>query len=324
MPILRHALPAASAMVLAASLAASPATDATEPPAAEGAATAYEAVDVTDGVVMAVHRHGSNLTCIKHGGGLVFVDASLSTRLAARFRSDMEERFDLPTRALVLTHAHMDHVLGMGAFADVPVVAAAPGKGFMERLASFEWNDEAIASYTQVFPTFADVVGDAKPFVPTEWFDDTYQLGTDEDPLIVRRTGGHTACSSNLWQPRSGVVVAGDLVQARRRPYFGDRATDLDLWMAALQQWLDEGATRFCPGHGPAIGREELTAIRAYFVDLTAALADLKARGVTLEAAVQDPSLPAGYWPAEEQLPRWWPSCIAAAWRGLEAPASGQ
>jgi len=308
---------AAALVLVAVPVTSLPQPVASEPVPNEDAATAYEAVDVTDGVVMAVHRHGSNITCIRHGDGLVFVDASLSTRLAARFRADMEARFAVPTRALVLTHAHMDHVLGMGAFADVPVIAAAPGRGFMERLAGFEWNDEAIASYTQVFPTFADVVGDARPFVPTEWFDDTYQLGTDDDPLIVRRTGGHTACSSNVWQPRSGVVVAGDLVQARRRPYFGDRETDLGLWMAALQGWLDEGATRFCPGHGPAIGREELTAIQSYFADLTAALAALKARGVSLEAAMNDPSLPAGYWPAEERLPRWWPSCIAAAWRGL-------
>jgi glyoxylase-like metal-dependent hydrolase (beta-lactamase superfamily II) len=208
---------------------------AADDPPAQDPVTAYQAVEVTDNVVMAVHAHGSNITCIRHGDGLVFVDASLSTRLAARFRSDMEQRFGLPARALVLSHAHMDHVLGMGAFADVPVIAAAPGRAFMERLATFEWDERSIAGYTQIFPTFNQVIGDAKPFLPTVWFDDEHQLGTADDPLLARRTGGHSACSANVWWPRAGVVVAGDLVQSGRRPYFGDPTTDLAAWMAALQ-----------------------------------------------------------------------------------------
>ena len=287
---------------------------ANDPPAPDPV-TAYQAVEVTDNVVMAVHAHGSNITCIRHGDGLVFVDAGLSSRLAARFRAEMEQRFGLPTRALVLSHAHMDHVLGMGAFADVPVIAAEAGRAFMERLATFEWDERSIAGYTQIFPTFAQVIGDAKPFLPTVWFDDEHQLGTADDPLLARRTGGHSVCSSNVLWPRAGVVVAGDLVQSGRRPYFGDPTTDLAAWMAALQGWLDDGATRFCPGHGPVIGREELTRIRAYFVELTAAVAALKARGATLEDVLGDASLPAGYWPPDQQVPRWWPSCIAAAYR---------
>ena len=286
------------------------------PPAVPDAATSYEVVDVTDSVVMAVHAHGSNITCLRQGGGLVFVDAGLSTRLAARFRADMERRFGVPARALVLTHAHIDHVLGMAAFADVPVIAAAAGRLFLERLASFTWSKEAIASYAQIFPTFADVIGDARPFLPAVWFDDEHQVGTAVDPLVVRRTGGHSACSSHVWWPQAKVVVAGDLLQVRRRPYFGDPATDLKSWISALQRWLDAGATGFCPGHGPAIGASEVTQIREYFTALTKALAALKARGVSPEDATDDMSLPPGYWPPAA-VPRWWSASIAAAYRGL-------
>ena len=299
-------------LAVAAVIATTPA-----PSPSQDAATAYQAVDVADGVVMAVHAQGSNITCISHGGGLVFVDAGLSTKLAARFRSDMERRFALPTRALVLTHAHLDHVLGMGAFADVPVVAAAAGRPFLERLTAFTWDESSIAATTQVFPTFADVIGDAKPFLPTVWFDDEHQLGTAVDPLLVRRTGGHSACSSHVWWPKTKLVVTGDLVQARRRPYFGDGATDLKAWMSALQRWQDDGVARFCPGHGPVIGGDEVAQIRGYFVELTKALTALKARGVTLDAAIADPSLPPGYWPAGDTAPRWWPACIAAAYGGV-------
>ena len=69
--------------------------------------------------------YGSNITCIALDEGLVFVDASLSTAVAGQFRKDMEARFERKTIALILTHGHLDHFLGMGAFADVEVIAAA-------------------------------------------------------------------------------------------------------------------------------------------------------------------------------------------------------
>lgn len=310
-PRLAPAATASLALALAVSAAAAPATPGPNP------ADVYQATEVADGVVVAVHGHGSNLTCLRHGDGLVFVDAGLSTAVAARFRADMERRFSLKARALVLTHAHLDHVLGMGAFADVPVVAAAAGRAFLEELASYNWPEAEIAATARVFPTFPEDIREAKPFLPTIWFDSEVQLGTPDDPIAVRRTGGHSACSSHVWWPRTKVIVAGDLLQARRRPYFGDPATDLGVWIATLQRWLDDGAARFCPGHGPAIGADEVAAIRTYFVELTKAMAALKARGVPLEAVADDPSLPPGYWPADASVPRWWPLCLAAAYRGV-------
>ena len=94
----------------------------------EDQAMPYTSIEVSPSVVVAFHTNGSNISCLALEDGLVFVDASLSTRTASRFRRDMEELFDRPAVALVLTHAHLDHLLGMGAFADVPVYAAAAGR----------------------------------------------------------------------------------------------------------------------------------------------------------------------------------------------------
>lgn len=44
----------------------------------------YQLVEVSNSVVMAFHDNGSNMACVALEGGLLFVDASLSTRVAIK------------------------------------------------------------------------------------------------------------------------------------------------------------------------------------------------------------------------------------------------
>ena len=270
----------------------------------------YTLVEASPMVVMALHDNGSNITCVAMDEGLVFFDASLSTRTATHFRRAMETRFERPTIALVLTHAHLDHILGMGAFSDVEVIAAAAGRPCWDRFVAVEWNDEAVAGFAAIFPTLPDEIGDAELRLPSVWFEDTYILGSGDDAVTVRRTGGHTADSASVIAGDERVVIAGDLVQARRRPYFGEPDTDFDAWIGALEDWeaLDVGAV--CPGHGPVIDRAELGAIRQWFEGAVAAMSEVKQRAASFDEVLADPGLPAGYWPEEASVPRWWGFCV--------------
>jgi glyoxylase-like metal-dependent hydrolase (beta-lactamase superfamily II) len=275
-----------------------------------GVAAPYTVVEASPMVVTAVHDNGSNISCVALDEGLVFFDASLSTRTARHFRRAMEARFGRPTMALVLTHAHLDHILGMGAFADVEVLAAAAGRPRWDRFVAVEWNDEAVAGFGAIFPTLPDEIGDAELRLPDVWFEDEAVLGDGDDTITVRRTGGHTADSASVIAGDEKVVISGDLVQARRRPYFGEPDTDFSAWIGALRAWesLDVGAV--CPGHGPVIGRAELGAIREWFEGAVAAMAEVKKRAASFDEALADPGLPAGYWPEEDPVPRWWPYCV--------------
>lgn len=266
----------------------------------------YELVEASPSVVMLLHENGSNISCVALDDGLVFVDSSLSTRVAKRFRSDMEARFDRPAKALVLTHAHLDHILGMGAFADLPVWAASAGRPRWEHFVGIEWDERAIAGYGAIFKTLPDEISTAALRMPTRWFDDKLEF----DGAVIRRTGGHTVDSSSVFVEADKVVIAGDLVQARRRPYFGEADTDFDAWIGAMRDWEGLEPAAVCPGHGPVIDAEELRVVRVWFEDLTAAAAKLKARGVSLEEMVTHDELPAGYWPAEASVPRWWGFCV--------------
>jgi len=275
-----------------------------------GDALPYELIEVSPSVTVARHDNGSNISCVALDDGLVFFDASLSTATAAHFRREMEVRFERPTIALVLTHAHLDHILGMGAFGDVPVYAAAAGRPRWEHFMAIEWDERSIAGYGSIFPTLPQEIETATLRLPTDWFADELVLGSAEDELVIRRTGGHTADSSSAMVESDDVVIAGDLVQAHRRPYFGEPDTDFSAWIGTLEGWEQLEVKAVCPGHGPVIEVDELAAIRVWFEQVSSAMVELKSRGVSFEKALSDPGLPPGYWPDEESVPRWWATCI--------------
>lgn len=270
----------------------------------------YELIEVSPSVVMALNDNGSNLSCVALDGGLVFFDTGLSTRTARLFRREMEARFERPTVALVLTHAHLDHILGMAAFDDVPVHAAAAGRPRWEHFVAIEWDDRAITGYASIFPTLPAEIPDAKLRMPTDWFSDELVLGSDDSSITVRRTGGHTLDSSSVVVGADRIVIAGDLVQARRRPYFGEPDTDFDAWIATMRGWEELEIGGVCPGHGPVIDGADLAAIRWWFSAATVEMAKAKTGGATLEEVLADPRLPDGYWPDEDASPRWWAYCI--------------
>jgi len=297
-------------MVLAAGAAAQ-ATDG--PPAAETAPITL--VEVTPSVVMARHDYGSNITCFALDGGLVFVDAGLSTEVAARFRRDMEERFSRPTAALLLTHGHVDHFFGMGAFSDVPVVAAANAREVFEKQLEVARDPEQIASWANVFPGFEETVKTAKPFLPTRWVEDEAPVGPGGE-IVFRVTGGHSLGDAHAYFAKEGVIAAGDLLQTERHPYFGDPATDLGAWIATLDSWAAMDVRKLCPGHGPAVGADYVPRVSGFFKETIAAVKKLKAEGVPVEQAVAHPSLPAGYW-GDEKKPGWYDYCLARLYQSL-------
>jgi glyoxylase-like metal-dependent hydrolase (beta-lactamase superfamily II) len=303
---MRHSPLAAAALLCLLAVAA--------PGAAEIETVNY--VDVSPSVVMAENPNGSNIICIALDDGLVFVDTGLVTSLAADFRSEMERRFNRPTTHLVLTHAHIDHIFAMGAFADVEVIAAASEKELFEQQLAIEWNDKNITTWSAIFPAFAEAVDTAKPFLPTRWVDGTRSFGSDRRKVIFETTGGHTTGSSYVWVPSEGVLVTGDLVQVDRYPYFGDPSNDLDAWITALKGWHSLEPATICPGHGRVVDRDYLRLEWEYFEALDAALVKLKADNLPVEEAAFHDSLPAGYWP-EQPEPRWWRYCIAKHYQGL-------
>lgn len=275
-------------------------------------------ITVSESVVMLENLkvHGSNITCLATDDGLVFVDCGLFTDIAARFRKDMEARFERKTLALFLTHGHTDHFFGMGAFADVPVVAAAAEKPLFEHQLSIDFQSH-VEGYKRIFPLFDQALETASPFAPTKWFDEEMTFGTGESRVIIRRTGGHTAGCSYALMTSQGILVAGDNVQVEQYPYFGDRTGDMTVWIETLEHWEGMDLQNICPGHGRVVGAAYVTAVREYYQKLVAVLEKLKSEDVPVQEAVSHPDLPEGYWPEDLEKPGWFEPAVAGLYRSL-------
>jgi len=276
-----------------------------------------EYINVSESVVLAKHAYGANITCIATNDGLIFIDCGMKTELAKQFRLDMEKKFNSKTFGLFVTHAHIDHFLGMGAFSDVKVFAAESSKKLWEKQLAIEFNEKAIQGYTNIFPKFRESVTTAKPFIPNEWFKEEKVLGSGEDELILTNTGGHTIGSSSLYFAKESVIVTGDLVQVDQYPYFGDPTTDMDKWLATFRKWESLPIKKVCAGHGRIVGKEYITTMKNYFESLIASLKELKKKNLDVREVVRHEDLPKGYWGKDKERPRWFDYCIASLYQKI-------
>jgi glyoxylase-like metal-dependent hydrolase (beta-lactamase superfamily II) len=255
--------------------------------------------DVTESIVLAQNDYGANLVCVALEDELVFVDAGLHTGFTAEFRRAMEERFGLKASTLMMTHAHIDHLLGIGAFSDCDVVAAEAGRMRFERFLTAEYTDETIQRAERVFPHFKESVELAELSMPTTWVKDRMVLGGGD--VVFQLVGGHSSCSSSIHVIRERVMMAGDLMQVDRTPYFGEPDTDVDKWIGALKTWESMDLDAVVPGHGAAVDRNYVTCVRAFFDEMLEALKSLKEEDVPLDEVAHHPKLPSGYWPADAE-----------------------
>jgi glyoxylase-like metal-dependent hydrolase (beta-lactamase superfamily II) len=255
--------------------------------------------DVTESVVLAQNDYGSNLVCVALEDELVFVDAGLHTGFTAEFRRAMEERFGLKASTLIMTHAHIDHLLGIGAFSDCDVVAAEAGMMRFERFLAAEYTEETIQSAEMVFPHFRESIELAKLSMPTTWVKDRMVLGGGD--VVFQLVGGHSSCSSSIHVIPERVIIAGDLMQVDRTPYFGEPDTDIVRWVWALKTWEDMDIDTVVPGHGGTVDLSYVARVRVFFEEMLEALRSLKEEGVPLDEIAHHPRLPSGYWPVDAE-----------------------
>jgi len=254
---------------------------------------------VTDSVTVAVNEYGSNLVCLELEDELIFVDAGLLTSYTAEFRKAMEAITGKSASTLIMTHAHLDHLFGMGAFKDCNVIAAEASKSRFERFINLEYTEDVIRDRERVFPYFREAATQIELRMPTTLVKDTLTVGDDE--IFFKVEGGHSACSSSVHYKSGRVMAAGDLVQAERYPYFGEPDTDLGRWIDALATWEALDIIHVLPGHGPMVTREYLGSVRTFIRDMLASVKQLKEQGVAVDDIIHHPDLPSGYWPHDAE-----------------------
>jgi glyoxylase-like metal-dependent hydrolase (beta-lactamase superfamily II) len=177
---------------------------------------------------------------------LVLVDGQFVVPYAAAFRQYADD-LDKPIERLYLSHAHVDHFLGVGAaFADVEVAAAA---GTIDTIRD---HGEAMR---------ADQAARYGPLVPEHIVAPTRMASPGVDAIdglkyeIDVVSGAECDTQLVITLPDLGVIVAQDLI------YSGAHlnvAPDTCRWTEVLHGFLQSGATLFLAGHGPVADAAEV------------------------------------------------------------------
>jgi cyclase len=179
----------------------------------------------------------------------IAIDSTMYVKTGEILRKNLESKFGVPVKFLVITHYHGDHIFGIKPFKDVCVLSSDTTSKIMV-------NDETKSRYQVFIKDLAKEgpIGEGVEYiVPTLQFTDKLII-QDEDLFIeVFHTGGHTAGSSFISFPHEKVVFAGDLIFENTFPYAGDPTCNPESLINALEKMKNLNADFYIPGHGPVM-----------------------------------------------------------------------
>lgn len=206
-------------------------------------------------------------------------------------------------RAIVLTHAHWDHVMGPEHFPGVPVIAH---EGYLCVL-----REHGADLYRQIDAWEAQAhIRRARPFLlprPTYTFATALTLSLGDIRLRIFHAPGHALDQCAVYHAESATLWAADMLS--------DIEIPLVLSLSAYEQTLAHLATLalrvLVPGHGAPTTdageiRRRLTADRAYLAELRARVTAAVAAGRTLAetaAACADMPMPCS---CDDPTPHTW------------------
>ncbi len=212
--------------------------------------------------------------------GIVY-DTHTSPDRGEFVRAELERR-GVTDLTVVLSHWHLDHIAGAGAFADCEVIAT-------ERTAEhLESNREAIESGTKLGPPAIDPV-----VMPTRTFAGSLSLraGSREAELI--HVNIHSDDAAVLWLPGERILFAGDTLEDTVT--YVDEPGSLQTHRSELDRLAGLEPERILPAHGDpdVISRGGyppafITASQAYIERLIAARDDEGLRDLPLREFVAD------------------------------------
>lgn len=246
------------------------------------ASTGAPAVDLGDGIWLSPGLSNSYL--LTTDDGRIVVNAGMGFE-GPLHRQVYDAVDPSPTRALILTQGHYDHVGGVDCLRDegTDVIAQANFwiwrddnerlERFRARNAAFAWMDAIVAAMQHAQSLGVGAVAQARP-EPTTTFADRLALTIGGRELVLRSVpGGETTDSLVIWLPEHRTLLCGNLFGAlfghvpNLVTMRGDRYRDALTYVASCDLVLGLGAERLLTGHfDPIEGAdrvaEEITAMR--------------------------------------------------------------
>ncbi len=256
---------------------------------------------VSDGIYR--QERSCNTYLVTTAGGSIVIDPAAGTAASSWRRLAASH----PPAAVLLTHAHPDHVSGLAEWrADrkIPIVAQrahADLRAYFERLPGFFARRNAAIDRTG-----AEKAQRAVP-EPTVLFADHHSLEVEGLKLEIQHTPGETPDHATIWIPQLRAVALGDNFY-ESFPNIGTPRGSLPRsaldYVAALDRAAAVEPDVLLPGHGePVVGRERVRRRLTEYRDAILAVHDAVVRGMNegkgLRTLMNEISLPPGSHVAE-------------------------
>ena len=173
---------------------------------------------------------------IVEGGTALVYDTHTSPDRGQFIRSELERR-GVSHFVVVLSHWHLDHIAGAGAFSDCEVIATG------KTAAHLEANRDAIESGTLSGPPAIKSV-----VTPTRTFGERLEITVGSREVELIHVDIHSDDAAVLWLPEDRILFAGDTLEDTVT--FVDEPDSLETHLEGLDELKALGPQRILPAHG--------------------------------------------------------------------------
>ncbi len=202
-----------------------------------------------------------HISIVKLTECLVFIDSGHYPQMAKEVREKAEECLGLPTKYLILTHHHDDHIWGNQEFEDCEIIAS---KAVLDLLKIRLADEKFLKIIENMKNENPERYGDLRIILPTKTFINEYQIEDDNIRIQIYQTDGHSEGSSFVLIPEERVLIAGDLLFSQMFPYFGDPTADVYKWIDCYNKMLELSPKIVIPGHGDIVDKKEIISQKKY------------------------------------------------------------
>jgi len=212
--------------------------------------------------------------------GVLVIDTGPSKRYGQALREAIAGTTGKPVIQVLLTHHHPDHVLGNQAFIDVPIGALA---GTTELL-----RQQGDAMAENLYRLVGDWMRGTEVVLPNRTLEPgVLEIGGHRLRLLA--LAGHTGADLAIFDERTGVLFAGDLV-FYQRALTTPNSPGLQVWLKDLDRLQALPWRLVVPGHGPvASSAVPFAQMRDYLGWLHQLLSDGAARGDDMAELIRAP-----------------------------------
>lgn len=186
---------------------------------------------------------------------------------------------DRPVGLVIITHHHVDHVLGTHRFMPARVICHRQCRAHI-----LAGRDTMVQRWRNMRPLLAPDLDEIPVVVPDITFETRVSIHLGERELVVFHPGlAHTDGDAAVYLPGDGVLFTGDLFfnQVCPAAFQGN----VKGWMAAVAGMLELDAQVIVPGHGPVADRAALAEMLRYLQLIQTGSEQAFAQGLTPEQA---------------------------------------